>query len=189
MQPTLRDDSPLSENIRDALADVHINFSLFFSHKLQFSNGEFSISIAMKEKSDARRTYSTLGTEKRANPCNSAFIIHSVQDHDDFIELLLLINKTKVDGFKKIIAILPYMFYGRQDRRSSQKENGSNTTSIKNSNAALMLRLIKASGANEIIVADHHSHIPTSDDWMISLIRERQYVRQLRPLRLMGRRR
>lgn len=68
--------------------------------------------------------------------------------NDNLMELLLLADAAHGAGAKRIIAIIPYFGYGRQDRMTSNYEPIS---------ARVVANLLQAAGINEIITVDLHS--------------------------------
>ncbi len=79
----------------------------------------------------------------------SALVIGSTfPPAENLLELLILINTLKINGAKKITAIIPYFGYSRSDY---QYKPG---TPI---NARLMAKLIEAAGAGKVITIDLHS--------------------------------
>ena len=68
--------------------------------------------------------------------------------NDHFMELLLLADTVKRAGASRIIAIVPYFGYGRQDRPSYKHGPIS---------ASLIARLIESSGIDRVITLDLHS--------------------------------
>ncbi|MFH1821807.1 MAG: ribose-phosphate diphosphokinase [Methanobacteriota archaeon] len=67
--------------------------------------------------------------------------------NDNLIELLLLLDTAKILGAKRIVAIIPYLAYTRQDKRFNPGEAISLRT---------ISKLISQSGAEEIITVDIH---------------------------------
>jgi len=67
---------------------------------------------------------------------------------ENLLELLILINTLRINGVRKITAIIPYFGYGRSD---NQYQPG---TSI---NARLMARMIRLAGVQKVIAIDLHS--------------------------------
>ncbi len=67
---------------------------------------------------------------------------------DNLIELLILIDAAKRASAQKIIAVIPYFGYARQDRKDKPR------TSI---GAKLMANLLSAAGVNRIITLDLHA--------------------------------
>ncbi|AWD33109.1 Ribose-phosphate pyrophosphokinase [Candidatus Fokinia solitaria] len=100
----------------------------------RFSNGEFSIQLHT----------SLYG--------NKAIIVHSIHRNvnDDIIELLLLANAAQNAGASKIIAIIPYIAYCRQDK---QLQCEYAVTSPINTIA----KIIKASAIECLLTVDIHS--------------------------------
>lgn len=82
---------------------------------------------------------------------NNVAIVQSTQApvHDNFMELLLLIDAVKRAGATSITAFVPYLCYSRQDRPSY--EYGSISF-------ALIARLLEVAGINRLITIDLHSN-------------------------------
>jgi len=79
----------------------------------------------------------------------NVFVIGSTcQPNDNLIELLILINALKSNGAKKIIAIIPYFGYARQDKVDKP---GAPIT------AKLLADLFRQAGVNQFITIDIHS--------------------------------
>ena len=77
------------------------------------------------------------------------YIVQSLDStSDNIIELLLLLDAAKRASAKNVIAVIPYLAYGRQDRKDRPRTPIS---------ARLMLDLITAVGVNRIICMDLHS--------------------------------
>ncbi len=90
----------------------------------------------------------------------TVIIVSSTSTHinDSFIEICLLINASKNAGANKIIVIVPYFSYLRQN----QKEN--------NNPVHLMVNLLKTAGADLIITMDTHAAIdPNLRSTLVSL--------------------
>ncbi len=68
---------------------------------------------------------------------------------ENMLELIILINTLKENGAKKIIALIPYFGYGKQDRIKYSGDAMS---------AKLMTKIIEDAGASEIVALDLHSH-------------------------------
>ncbi len=81
------------------------------------------------------------------------FIVQSTCNpvNNNLMELLLITDAVKRSGAKKIIAIIPYFGYSRQDRRISNYQPISRS---------LVIKLLKAAGIGKIITLDIHSHKP-----------------------------
>ncbi len=67
---------------------------------------------------------------------------------DNLVELLILIDAAKRASAHKIVAVIPYFGYARQDRKDKPR------TSI---GAKLMANLLNAAGVNRIITIDLHA--------------------------------
>lgn len=99
----------------------------------QFSDGEFK-PVFNKNK--------TLRGKK-------VFIIQSTyMPTDNLFELFLMADAAKRASAKKVIAIIPYFCFGRQERKDSPG------TSI---SAALIAKFIKKSGVKQVVVMDLHA--------------------------------
>ena len=68
--------------------------------------------------------------------------------NDNLMELLLLINFAKRSGARRVIALVPYLAYSRQDNSSLN----SNPLS-----ASLVARLMEDAGVDQVITLDLHS--------------------------------
>lgn len=78
------------------------------------------------------------------------FVVQSLASHPDryLMELLLMVHALKRGGAKKIVAVVPYLCYARQDRVYPK---GSALS------ARLVADLLEAAGVNELITLDLHS--------------------------------
>jgi len=77
------------------------------------------------------------------------FIVQSTNPPtDNIMELLLMLDAARRASAKNVIAVIPYLGYGRQDRKDQPRVPIS---------ARLMLDLITAVGVNRIITMDLHS--------------------------------
>jgi ribose-phosphate pyrophosphokinase len=79
-----------------------------------------------------------------------AVIIQSTSKpaNDHFMELLLLVDTLKRAGANRIIAVIPYFGYGRQDRPSYRHGPIS---------ASLVATLLEAAGVDRVLTLDLHS--------------------------------
>lgn len=78
-----------------------------------------------------------------------AFIIQSFPPPaENFLELLLMIDAAKRARAKKVVAVVPYFGYARQDK---QEQDGVPIS------AELAVNLIMAAGADRILTTDFHS--------------------------------
>jgi len=77
------------------------------------------------------------------------FIVQSTfGSSDNIMELLLMIDAAKRASAKKVVAVMPYFGYARQDRKDKPR------TSI---GAKMMANLLSAAGADRIITMDLHA--------------------------------
>jgi len=89
-----------------------------------------------------------------ANPSVMAkkvvFIIQSTSMpvHDKVMQFLLIVHKIRAAGAQKIVGVIPYFGYSRQDSMRSSHDKGS---------LELVAQLIKAAGVDELIAVDFHS--------------------------------
>jgi ribose-phosphate pyrophosphokinase len=67
---------------------------------------------------------------------------------ENMLELIILVNALKANGAQKIIALIPYFGYGKQDRIKYSGDAMS---------AKLMVKIIEDAGASEIVALDLHS--------------------------------
>lgn len=74
-------------------------------------------------------------------------IVQSLNSDRAIMELLLLADAAVRAGARKVIAVIPYLRYARQDRRGGQEPLS----------AALMARLLETAGVNALAVLDLHS--------------------------------
>jgi len=72
---------------------------------------------------------------------------------ENILELIILINTLKENGAKKIIVLMPYFGYGKQDK---MKYSGDAMS------AKLMANIIDLAGADKIIALDLHSEMAGS---------------------------
>lgn len=127
-----------------------------------FSDGEISILV-----------------NEDVSGCN-CFIVQSVCSpaNNNFMELLLLTDALKRAGSNKIIAVLPYLAYTRQDKQLEYGEPIS---------ASVVAKLIETAGIDEVITLELHSkqiqgffNIPTQNlsccDLAVSTLQN--YVKQ-----------
>jgi len=69
---------------------------------------------------------------------------------ENVLELIILINTLKENGARKVVALIPYFGYGKQDRKKYSGDAMS---------AKLMANIIELAGASEIIALDLHSQL------------------------------
>lgn len=116
----------LAEKIANSL-----NLTLGKMEIKKFKDGE----IFLRLKENIKNTY--------------CFIVQSIcfPANDNLMEMLIMADSLKRAGAKKIIAVIPYFGYARQDRRA--RENDPIT-------AKLVADLITAAGIREVLTVDLH---------------------------------
>ncbi len=85
-------------------------------------------------------------------------IVHSLHPPQDerFVQLLLAVDAAKGAGASKVIAVVPYFAYARQDKRFLEGEPVS---------VGALLKAVEAAGADALVVVDIHK--PSSlDEWL-----------------------
>jgi ribose-phosphate pyrophosphokinase len=92
------------------------------------------------------------------------------------MELLIMINAAKLASAKRITAVVPWYFYGRQDKKSRPREPIT---------ARLVADMLQTAGADRVLTMDLHAgqvqgffHIPV--DHMTAVPMFAQYFRDLR---------
>lgn len=85
---------------------------------------------------------------------HEVFIIQAISPpaNDNLIEVLLTADAVKRVGAKRVILVVPYYGYSRQDRVI---KNGKMRSAL---SAKLVANLIKAAGVDSIVAVDLHSH-------------------------------
>lgn len=78
----------------------------------------------------------------------SVFIVQSTVTDSDWMELFLMIDAAKRASAERVIVVMPYMGYMRQDRKSQPRTPIS---------AKLMLNMLETAGASRVITMDLHS--------------------------------
>lgn len=76
------------------------------------------------------------------------FIIQSTHTHDNIIALLLTIHALKLAPAGRIIPVIPYFGYGRQERKDRPRVPIS---------AALLAKFITVAGATDVVCVDLHA--------------------------------
>ena len=122
------------------------------------SNPELAVDLAKELKTRLgklsirkfpdRETYVRIGEDVKGK---KVFIVQPTSEpaNEHLIELLLIADAAKRAGAKKVIAIIPYYGYARQDRTVKDGEPVS---------AQLFARLLRKSGVDDIIAMDLHSN-------------------------------
>jgi len=79
---------------------------------------------------------------------DEVFIVQSMISNDAIIQMLLLIDAAKRASAHKIIVVVPYYGYARQDRKAESRESIA---------AKLMANLISTAGADRVLAIDIHA--------------------------------
>ncbi|MGB4191508.1 MAG: ribose-phosphate pyrophosphokinase [Rickettsiales bacterium] len=111
---------------------TQIKVELILANSQKFNDQEFKVQIQKNLYQEDVVIF-----QSTSNPVN-----------DHLMELLLIADTAKRAGAKKIIAVMPYFGYSRQDRKSYEYGPIS---------ASLIASLIEASGIDEVITIDLHS--------------------------------
>lgn len=111
---------------------THLGTEIILANSQKFNDQEFKVQIQKNLYQEDVVIF-----QSTSNPAN-----------DHLMELLLISDAAKRAGAKKIIAVMPYFGYSRQDRQSY--EYGPISVS-------LIASLIEASGIDEVITIDLHS--------------------------------
>lgn len=98
---------------------------------IQFSDGEFQPSF-----------------EENIRGCDVFIIQSTFPPADNFMELLMMIDAAKRASARKIIAVIPYYGYGRQDRKDKPRVSVA---------AKLSANLLSAAGLTRLITIDLHA--------------------------------
>ncbi|MFH1721824.1 MAG: ribose-phosphate diphosphokinase [Candidatus Altiarchaeota archaeon] len=72
--------------------------------------------------------YLRIGTDIKGDECT---VVSSIKSNNDLVDLLLLLDALRDQGAGKIIAVLPYLTYARQDKIFVQGEGQSAKTVVK----------------------------------------------------------
>ena len=121
------------------------NSNLPLAKKITKSLGKKLGKLEIKKFSDGEINVAFLDNIRNED----VYIIQSLNSPaDNIIELLLLLDAAKRASAKNVIAVIPYLGYGRQDRKDRPRVPIS---------ARLILDLIIAVGINRIICMDLHS--------------------------------
>jgi len=79
---------------------------------------------------------------------DDVFLIQSITSSDALVELMLAINAAKLASAKTVTAVIPYLGYARQDRKSRPRVSLG---------AKVVLQAIASAGASRIITMDLHA--------------------------------
>lgn len=79
---------------------------------------------------------------------DDVFLIQSITSADALLELMLAINAAKLASAKSVTAVIPYLGYARQDRKSCPRVSLG---------AKVVLQAIESAGAGRIITMDLHA--------------------------------
>lgn len=113
----------ISESLNLDFVEARIN---------RFEDGEFRVQLA-----NVLQGEDVLIVQSTSKPVN-----------DNLMELLLLIDAAKHAGVNRVITVMPYFGYGRQNRSASLKEPIS---------ARLVAKLLEAAGVDRLITVDLHA--------------------------------
>lgn len=97
---------------------------------VQFSDGEFEVHYESSLRGD------------------DVFLIQSLTTSDSIIELMMAINAAKLASAKTITAVIPYLGYARQDRKSCPRVSVG---------AKVILKTLESLGVDRIITMDLHA--------------------------------
>ena len=111
---------------------LDLGFEVLDTKLSKFNDGELKIQV-----------HGLIGKEILLIQSTSA----PVNDH--LMELLLLADTARRGGAKRIIAVIPYFGYSRQDR--CDYKNGPISASV-------VIKMIEAAGVTEVITLDLHSN-------------------------------
>jgi ribose-phosphate pyrophosphokinase len=97
----------------------------------KFSDGEFAVSF-----------------EETVRGCDVFLVISTMPPTDNLFELLLMIDAAKRASARKIIAVMPYFGFARQDRKDKPR------TSI---GSKMIANMLMAAGVSRVITMDLHA--------------------------------
>lgn len=114
------------------------------AHSLAQTSG-LHVGYAVLVRFPNRELYADVETEVHAQDC---VMLGSVAPPDEeLLSMLLLCHTLKKEGARRILALLPYLGYARQDREEAGRSLG----------AAWIGALLQACGAEEVVTVDVHS--------------------------------
>ena len=121
----------LANNIRAECERSHIEINEINPSITRFKDGEVFASI----KNNVRG--------------QTVFVVHSAKHNpnDDIMEFLVVVDALKRASVKEVIAVIPYFYYARQDRKSEPRSPIT---------AKLYANLIETAGVNRVITMDLH---------------------------------
>jgi ribose-phosphate pyrophosphokinase len=119
-----------SEYLAKKICDT-LNCDLGNKNKIKFSDGEFAVSY-----------------EETVRGCYVYIVQSTFPNSDNLMELLLMIDAAKRASADKIIAVLPYFGWARQDRKDKPRVSIA---------AKLIADLLGAAGIDRLITMDLHA--------------------------------
>lgn len=121
-----------TENIFASQLAKLLNITLIGNCSKKFSNQEFTINFSDNLKN------------------NVALIVQSTYKtiHDNLMELFFLANTAKSMGAKKVVAVIPYFYYARQEKKIGNLEFAP---------AEFIAKIFECSGIDSLITLDLHS--------------------------------
>jgi ribose-phosphate pyrophosphokinase len=123
--------SPLTTNIKQSFVQNNIAFNEIEAGITKFKDNEIFANIQSNVRNEI------------------VFVVHSANHtpNDDIMEFLIVVDALKRASAKEIIAIIPYFYYARQDRKSELRSPIT---------AKLYANLLESAGVNKIITMDLH---------------------------------
>ena len=120
------------ESNKDLANDIckDLSIRLSDSNNFKFSNGEIGVCINESVRGD------------------DVYIVQSTYTNESILELLIMIDALKRASARRIIAIIPYFGYARQDRKARSREPIT---------AKLIANLLTTSGVDRILTCDLHT--------------------------------
>jgi len=123
--------APLAVNMRNCFLQNNSQINEIDASITKFKDGESFASIKNNVRGEV------------------VFVVHSANHNpnDDIMEFLVVVDALKRASAKEIIAIIPYFYYARQDRKSEPRSPIA---------AKLYANLLETAGVDKIIAMDLH---------------------------------